>query len=281
MNSIRRFLFKDFDVRGQHLSLESAWQALNQDRGYSQVVRTLFGELSALGVMLANGIKHQGKLTLQIQGDGAINLMLVEITHDLKIRGMVRTQSAVDEQAGIDEIFGKSLIVATLYNSQTDNSFQSIVPRNPKGLIQTFEDYFASSEQLESKIWVASSKEKLGAILLQKMPQSERHHPEDWSRVNTLTQTTTDEELLTLDSESILHRLFHQEVVELFDEEPVVYECPQDKSRLEQVIANLGEQQARELLDENGEIAIHNEICNTHVFFNQQDLDRIFNKSST
>jgi len=275
MNSIRRFLFKDLDIRGQYLSLDSTWQEINQNRGYPEVIRNLFGEVAALSVMLANGMKHKGNLTIQIQGNGYINLILVEVTHDLKIRGMVRTKD--DENlARDDDLFGKAMIVATLYNSQTDKHFQSIVPRNPKGLIQTFEDYFATSEQLESRIWIASNKDNLSAMLIQKMPEDKNHDSENWDRVTTLAQTITDEELIKLDAQSILHRLFHQEVLELFDEKFVKYECLQNKDKFEKVIFNLGEKEARKLLDENGEIAIHNEICNKHIFFNAKDLDRIF-----
>ncbi len=275
MNSIRRFLFKDLDIRGQYLSLDSTWQEINQNRGYPEVIRNLFGEVAALSVMLANGMKHKGNLTIQIQGNGYINLILVEVTHDLKIRGMVRTKD--DENlARDDDLFGKAMIVATLYNSQTDKHFQSIVPRNPKGLVQTFEDYFATSEQLESRIWIASNKDNLSAMLIQKMPEDKNHDSENWDRVTTLAQTITDEELIKLDAQSILHRLFHQEVLELFDEKFVKYECLQNKDKFEKVIFNLGEKEARKLLDENGEIAIHNEICNKHIFFNAKDLDRIF-----
>ena len=275
MNSIRRFLFKDLDIRGQYLSLDSTWQEINQNRGYPEVIRNLFGEVAALSVMLANGMKHKGNLTIQIQGNGYINLILVEVTHDLKIRGMVRTKD--DENlARDDDLFGKAMIVATLYNSQTDKHFQSIVPRNPKGLVQTFEDYFATSEQLESRIWIASNKDNLSAMLIQKMPEDKNHDSENWDRVTTLAQTITDEELIKLDAQSILHRLFHQEVLELFDEKFVKYECLQNKDKFEKVIFNLGVKEARKLLDENCEIAIHNEICNKHIFFNAKDLDRIF-----
>lgn len=279
MDQIRRFLFQDLDIRGQYLDLDETWQALNKDRAYPSVVRQLFGEMVALSVMLAGGMKHQGKLTMQIQGDGEISLVLVEVTHDLKVRGMVRTKEAPDLSGDFAALLGQSLIIATLYNAQTDNSFQSIVPRNPNGLIQTFEDYFASSEQLDSKVWIASDKERLNAMLVQKMPEGVTHDTEAWDRIITLSQTITEQELLELEDEVLLHRLFHQESVQLFDPQSVTYECPQDRARFETVIRNLGEQEAKALLDEQGEIAIHNEICNTHVFFNAQDLERIFAQS--
>lgn len=276
MNTINRFLFKDLDIRGQHLSLIDTWQELIQNRGYSVPVRQLFGELSALAIFLANGIKHKGKLTLQVQGSGVVSLLLVEVTSDLKIRGMVRSDGTIEEDDSLDKILGEGQIVATLYNSQTDHSFQSLVPINQKGLIETFEDYFFQSEQLESRLWVSSTQENLCAMLLQKMPEADQHDSEGWHRVGTLSDTITQDELNSLDAESLLHRLFHEETLQLFNADWVGYECEQNKERFEKIIYDLGEQDARDLLKERGEIAIHNEICNEHLFFDEQDVNRIF-----
>ena len=276
MNTINRFLFKDLDIRGQHLSLIDTWQDMIQNRGYSVLVRQLFGELSALAIFLANGIKHKGKLTLQVQGSGIVSLLLVEVTSDLKIRGMVRSDSIIEEDDSLDKILGEGQIVATLYNSQTDHSFQSLVPINQKGLIATFEDYFFQSEQLESRLWVSSTQENLCAMLLQKMPEADQHDSEGWHRVGTLSDTITQDELISLDAESLLHRLFHEETLQLFNADWVGYECEQNKERFEKIIYDLGEQDARDLLKERGEIAIHNEICNEHLFFDEQDVNRIF-----
>ena len=276
MNTINRFLFKDLDIRGQHLSLIDTWQDMIQNRGYSVLVRQLFGELSALAIFLANGIKHKGKLTLQVQGSGIVSLLLVEVTSDLKIRGMVRSDSTIEEDDSLDKILGEGQIVATLYNSQTDHSFQSLVPINQKGLIATFEDYFFQSEQLESRLWVSSTQENLCAMLLQKMPEADQHDSEGWHRVGTLSGTITQDELNSLDAESLLHRLFHEETLQLFNADWVGYECEKNKERFEKIIYDLGEQDARDLLKERGEIAIHNEICNEHLFFDEQDVDRIF-----
>ena len=236
MNTINRFLFKDLDIRGQHLSLDDTWQDMIQNRGYGAPVRQLFGELSALAIFLANGIKHKGKLTLQIQGDGIVSLLLVEVTDDLKIRGMVRADGAIKENDSLDKILGEGQIVATLYNAQTDHSFQSIVPRNAQGLIATFEDYFSQSEQLESRLWVSSTQDSLSAMLLQKMPKADQHDAEGWYRISALSDTITESELISLDAESLLHRLFHEEDLQLFKAEWIDYRCEQNKERFEKII---------------------------------------------
>ncbi|RUM79636.1 MAG: Hsp33 family molecular chaperone HslO, partial [Candidatus Thioglobus sp.] len=139
-------------------------------------------------------------------------------------------------------------------------------------------DYFAQSEQLDSKLWVSSTQDNLSAMLIQKMPVSKSNDEEDWHRITALSNTITKSELCDLTAEQLLHRLFHEETVELFEDNTIDYECHQDRVRFEKIIFDLGEQDARDLLQEQGEISIHNEICNEHLFFNEQDLDRIFAK---
>ncbi|RUA07266.1 MAG: Hsp33 family molecular chaperone HslO [Gammaproteobacteria bacterium] len=275
-NAHTKFLFKELDIRGQHLSINSAWQAMIKDRGYSEQIRQLFGEMSALALMLASGMKHTGKFTLQSQGDGMVDLLLVEVTHDLKIRGMVRAGTDITPKQTLSEILGNGQIVATLYNAQTDSNFQSLVAINDRGLLPTFEDYFTQSEQLPSKLWVSSTKENLSAMLIQKMPESTSNDPEGWHRVKILADTVTDKELCELAIEPLLYRLFHQETIEHFASTAINYECQNDKQRFEKVILSLGEQEARILLKERNEIAIYNEICNQHLFFNEGDVDRLF-----
>jgi molecular chaperone Hsp33 len=239
-------------------------------------MRQLLGELSALALMLANGLKHKGKVSLQIQGSGAISLLLVEVTHSLKIRGMLRGEKSLDKQLDLDELLGDAQIVATVYNAQTQHSFQSIVPRNPQGMIATFEDYFSQSEQLEAKIYIASTAENLSALLVQKMPKTKTLDTDAWNRIIQLTNTVKAQELCSTDAPTLAKRLFHEEVFILYEGKEVKYECQPNRARFEKIIFDLGEVEARSLLKERGEIAIHHEICNEHLFFNQADVDRIF-----
>jgi molecular chaperone Hsp33 len=276
---IRRFLFKALDIRGQHLNLNKVWQKITHNRAYAPRIQTLLGELLALGIILAEGIKHSGKLTLQVKGNGKVSLLLVEVTHDLKVRAMVRSE-ALDEQDNLDNILGDGQIIATIFNAQTQHSFQSVVVRNSTGLIATFEDYFSNSEQLAAKIWVASDDKNLGAMYIQKMPKSSHFDSEDWARILSLSSTIDKVELKTLDAKTLLNRLFHEEALTIFEEKMVLYGCTDERKKFEQVVFNLGEKDAKVLLKERGEISIHNEICNEHLFFNEADVNKIFKQES-
>lgn len=278
---IQRFLFKEHSIRGQVIQLDEAWQKMTRDRHYPEVISQLLGELTAVSVILASGLKHDGKITLQIQGKGPVNLLVVEVTHDFKLRGVAKTSQPIENQKTMDELLGNGQILVTLENTQTNSHFQSYVPREGATVAQCFETFFQQSEQLPSRLWLAADENQLGGLLLQKMPDTDNKDADAWDRVSHLAETVKDEELMQLPSEELLHRLFHEETVELFEGNAVVYECPQDKSRVDDMLRKLGEDEVREMLEEQGEIVIHNEICNYHIRYNAEDIDALFEKQET
>ncbi|MDX1347313.1 MAG: Hsp33 family molecular chaperone HslO [Thiomicrorhabdus chilensis] len=275
-NSVQRFLFKELNIRGQHIRLEESWQAMLEERHYPQAIVSLLGELTAMSVLMANGMKHQGRITLQVQGSGPITLLVVEVTHDLKIRGVAKTNQTITTESNIDELLGDGQILVTIENTQTQHHFQSYVPREGSTIAECFELFLSQSEQLPSKIWLTANEKNLGGVMIQKMPDTDGQDEDGWERVVHLTTTVKDEELSTLAAEALLHRLFHEELIELFTAQEVVYECPKDRERVEEMLKSLGEKEVRKILEEQGEIVIHNEICNFHMRFNEADIDALF-----
>lgn len=275
-NTIQRFLFKELNIRGQVIQLNEAWQLMLKDRHYPEAIRQLLGKLTAFSVIMANGMKHTGKITLQVQGSGPITLLVVEVTHDLKIRGVAKTNETIQGQVTLDELLGDGQILVTLENSQTQHHFQSYVERTGETIEATFENFLSQSEQLPSKIWLAATDEALGGVLIQKMPESDHLDVDGWDRIYSLTTTVTDQELTQLDAETLLHRLFHEETVELFEPQTINYECPKDEKRVTDMLKSLGEEEVRKILAEQGEILIHNDMCNFHMRLNKEDVDALF-----
>jgi len=276
LNSVQRFLFKELNIRGQHIQLQESWQAMVKDRHYPKPIIKLLGELTAMSVLMANGMKHEGRITLQVQGSGPITMLVVDVTHDLKIRGVAKTNQEITTQSSVDELLGDGQILMTLENTQTQHHFQSYVPREGDSIAHAFETFLSQSEQLPSKVWLAADENTLGGVMIQKMPETDGHDEDGWERVLQISTTVKDEELTGLPAEELLHRLFHEELIELFDADKVMYECPQDKERIEVMLKSLGEDEVRKVLEEEGEIVIHNEMCNFHMRFNKEDIDELF-----
>ncbi|WFE69081.1 Hsp33 family molecular chaperone HslO [Thiomicrospira sp. R3] len=273
---IQRFLFKDHAIRGQRLLLNQAWLSMLKDRHYPVSLRQLLGELTGFSALLANGIKHKGKITLQVQGTGPVNLLVVEMTHELKLKGMAKTNQLITAQTNADQLLGEGQILLSLENSLTDHIYQSYVSREGAQLVDSLEHFLSQSEQLDTRLWISVSEQAIGALYLQKMPAIKTSDADAWDRIQHLASTVKDEELLELDNETLLTRLFHEEVVELYEAKPIQYECTQDRERVATMLKSLGEEEARTLLKEQGEIVVFNEMCNYHERFNSEDLDKLF-----
>lgn len=286
-NSIQRFLFKDHGIRGQFVQLTDSWQSMTHERHYPDVISKLLGELSLVAVIMANGLKHKGRITLQIQGSGPVNLLVVEVIDNLQIKGVAKTSQAITDETSLSELLGNGQILATMENSQTNHHFQSYVSRDAETVAECFEIFFQQSEQLETRVFLAANQNSAGGLILQKMPETaqtnESSDEDAWNRIEHLASTVNDDELMTLDSEELLHRLFHEETVELFEAREIEYHCPQDSSKIDAMLKSLGEEEVRKILEEQGEIVIHNEMCNFHARYDKAAVDKLFsgNKHET
>jgi len=279
LNAVQRFLFKDLNIRGQTIQLESSWQKMLQERHYPKVIVELLGELTAVSVLMAHGMKHKGRITLQIQGSGPISLLVVDVTHDLNIRGLAKTNQTISDQTTMDELLGDGQILMTLENTQTHHHFQSYVPREGNSVAEAFENFLSQSEQLPSKLWLSANEHALGGLMLQKMPDTDNHDEDGWNRITQLGSTVTEEELIHLSAEALINRLFHEELVALFDANEVEYVCPKDDTKVLNMLRSLGEEEVRRILEEQGEIVIHNEMCDYHSRFTKEDIDTLFAES--
>ncbi len=279
MNHLHRFLFKEHNIRGEHLRLTNAWQEMIADRHYPPVLTQFLGELTAVSVMLASGMKHRGKLTLQMMGEGPIRLLVVEVTHDLKIKGVAKTQDSLPENASLKELMGSGQILVTLENDDTNTLYQSYVPQEGESVAEAFETFMSQSDQLPTKLWLAADEQAAAGLLLQKMPDTDEKDADAWNRVTHLASTVKSEELLSLKAEDLLHRLFHEETVELFPEEVVQYECLHDKAKIDAMLLNLGREEVNQILEKEGEVVIHNEMCNRHERYNKEDIDQLFTEA--
>lgn len=285
MDNIRRFLFKELNVRGQHIQLDNAWKKMIAERHYPAVIINLLGELTAVTTMLAAGLKHQGKVTIQVQGSGPVNLLVVEATNELNIKGVAKTteqfNAILNDELDLNQLLGDGKILVTLENKVTDSIFQSYVPREADTIKGIFEDFLTRSDQQPSKLWLAANEMGVGGVLIQKLPASENIDADGWNRIEILSDTLTKQEIISLDSETLIHTLFHEELIELFDGEDIQYYCPKDTTKIETMLLSLGKEECLKIIEEQGEIVIHNEMCNFHVRYQQQDINNLFAQEST
>ncbi len=272
-DSIHRFAFEHFPVRGEIVHLDATWRAVQERGDYPPVVRNLLGELMAATALLASTLKYEGVLTSQVQGDGPLHLMVVQCTDQMSLRGLARFNEPIEE-APLNELTGEGQIAITVETSIDAHRYQGIVPLG-EGLSDSLQRYLDQSVQVPTRLWIASDEETATGMLLQRLP-GEFEDEDAWNRVQHLAGTITGEELLSLSDEEILMRLFHEEDVRLFEARPVSFRCSCTKERVEQMLISLGSDEVRALADEDGNVVVQCEFCNRKHSFDRVDVESVF-----
>lgn len=275
----QRFIFEKTDIRGELVHLKSSYQSAGDNTTYPDCVRKLLGEALSAVVLLSSTIKFSGKLSLQLQGSGPITLIVVQADSDHNIRGIIKHQSIADELT-FQQLIGDAKLVITIEPNK-GKRYQGIVPLKGEKLSECLEHYFEQSEQLPTKIWLAADLDKTAGFLLQKLPKSKTtDEAKSWEHITIIARTTTDEELLNLSNEDFLYRLFHGEEVRLFDPQSIQFQCSCSLERCKSSILSLGESEIGKIINEQGQIDITCEFCNSRYHLNQDDLMTLLKESS-
>lgn len=272
---VQRFLLENLDIRGAVVRLEDVWQALQAGRDYPPAVAALLGQLSSVAALITGNLKQAGRLTFQIQGHGPVGLLVVDCNAKLNLRGYAR----VDAPASGDhlaQLVGDGRLQLTLDVEGLDQPYQSVVPLEGDSIAATFEHYLAQSEQQPAGLWLASDGKRAALLFLQKLPGADEKDIDGWDRAHHLAQTVRPDELLGLDPEALLGRLFAEEDVRLFEARAVIHHWPPDRDKIIGMLQSLGEAQVRTILEEHGEVVVKDDLTNHSYRFDAADIDALF-----
>ncbi len=275
-DQLERFIFENTAVRGNLVRLNSTWLNIIERHDYPLILRKLIGELLAASALLAATLKFKGSLILQIQGKGAISLLVVECTSDLGLRATAKWDEGISNDITFNELLGGGTCVITLVPEDGGQSYQGIVPLEGESVAQIIANYMLRSEQLETAIWLAVSPDCATGMLLQKMPEQPMHDPDDWNRVVQLASTIHAEELTGIEAGILLHRLFNEDDIRLFDPQPVRFQCTCSSKNVASALRMLGKDDMMALLSERGKIEVNCEFCNQRYEFDTIDVEQIF-----
>jgi molecular chaperone Hsp33 len=280
---LHRFVFEHYPIRGHLVHLDAAWRALIEHRDYPDAIRTILGEAVAASLLLAATIKFEGVLSLQLQGDGPVHLLLAQCTSGLGVRGLARHRDE-DGSAGLGDLIGAGNLTVTLETDDGAQRYQGIVPISGDRLADSLQVYFENSEQLPTRLWLYADALGASGMLLQRLPDggggspaSEAQVDDAWRRVQLIGDTLTREELRTLADAEILHRLFNEDDVRLFEPSPVYFRCRCSRERVGGMLQGLGEAETSAVLQERGEVEVRCDFCNRAYVFDAVDVARLFN----
>jgi molecular chaperone Hsp33 len=301
-DSLHRFMFEHYPIRGHLIHLDASWRALIEHRDYPEAIRNTLGEAVAASLLLAATIKFEGVLTLQLQGAGPVHLLVAQCTSGLGVRGLARYRDDADPGTYTDDIaqlIGPGNLTVTLESDDGAQRYQGIVPITGQRLADSLQIYFENSEQLPTRLWLHADDQGASGMLLQRLPDAPGAPATDvvavagvapgakavdaaaiddaWRRVQLIGATLTPDELRTLADAEIVHRLFNEDDVRLYDPSPVYFRCRCSRERVSGMLQGLGEAETRSILAERGEVEVRCDFCNRAYVFDAVDVEQLFN----
>jgi len=286
---LHRFLFEHYPIRGHLVHLDASWRALLEHRDYPAAIRDTLGEAVAASVLLAATLKFDGTLSLQLRGQGPMHLMLAQCSSRLGVRGVARYKDAADAR-DLLALSGEGNLTVTLETEDLSQRYQGVVPLTGHRLADCLREYFDSSEQLPTRLWLHATERGASGLLLQRLPDETlrsrpgvQHAPVDpadiedaWRRVQMLGDTLQPHELQALSDKDILRRLFSEDDVRLFESSPVFFRCRCSRDRVIGMLRALGEQEVQSVLAEQGEVEVRCDFCNRAYKFDKVDVSALF-----
>ena len=300
-DEVRRFIVENRPVRGHWVRLEGAWRELRAHRDYPQPVRELLGQAVAASVLLAATLKFRGQLTLQLQGNGAVSLLVAQCTHDYRLRAVARfdadavsalsANGATEDSSGAsDGVFRRLVgsegrIAVTVEADERNTRYQGIVPLSGDSLAGSLEAYFARSEQLPTRVLLAADGERGAGVLVQKLPEDaatdEEQMREIWEQAERGIERLSTDDLLRRPVEELLGLGFAAHDMRLFRGAPVQFECRCSHGRVTSLLRALGPDEVRDVLREQGSVTVTCEFCHRPYRFDAGDVEALFGDDST
>lgn len=279
-DTLHRFTFDHTPIRGNTVHLDQSFTIALQNQDYPPVLRAALGELMAAGMLLAATLKMNGALVLQIQGKGALKLLVVECSRhqdsdDMTLRATAKFDSGMCGDSLL-ELIGDGHFVITLDPKDGGQGYQGVVPLEGESISDILENYMRRSEQIETSIWLACNGRSAAGMLLQKLPDQIEIDIDAWNRTNLLAETVLNQELLELSTEELLHRLFHEEDVRLYEGQAVRFLCTCSRDNVSNMLKMMGKEEVQSIIEERGEVEVHCDFCNQRYRFDKVDSEQLF-----
>ena len=275
-DQLQRFSFDQTSIRGELVHLNATLQEVIRRHKYPQPIASALGELMAATALLSASLKFPGRLTLQLRFNGPVSLLQAETDEKGQMRAIARYQEGAETDTLTIED-GQMVLTMEPENGQR---YQGITAIEQGNISSALEDYFAQSEQLESRFWLQSNGQVAAGFMLQKMPASktisEEEDSDAWDRLGHLASTIKPEELLFLANEDLLHRLYHEEAVRVYPPSAMSFWCNCSKDRIGNALHQLGYDELQSILLEQGAIRINCEFCQQAYTFDSTQVDELF-----
>ena len=306
-DTLARCLVAQHQVRAVAVQLKQTWAGLLGQRKHAPAVQQLLGELCAAAPLLAATLKLDGAVVLQLQGDAhsPIKLMVVEYTaaHTLRAAVKLNTDTPLNTAAGLQQLVsaagsGRFIVVLDpTHKLPGQKPYTSLVPIVGDSAAHSIDYYMASSEQLPTKVLLASNEHACAGVLVQRMPLSggkaapdskdlvlnehghevlaDTAHDDTWLRMKHLVNTVKPAELLSTTPVTLLRRLFWQESPDAADSRAIRFYCGCSRQKVQSMLKMLGADEVNSIVAEQGAVEVNCDYCDAHYRFDAVDCAAI------
>ena len=275
---LTRFLLPDAGVRGVRVHLDDTWRQIRSRAEYPDGIARLLGEAIAAAALFTGHAKVDGRLSVQLRGQGALRTLFAECTAAGTLRGIAQFDEDAPPPTGLTDLGAGPVLAITIENpaphGRDPQRYQGLVPLEGPDLRSAFEHYFVQSEQLPTRLLLAADGERAAGLMLQKLP-GDAGDADGWTRAGALFDTLTARELLDLPAETLLHRLFHEESPELLADRSLQFGCSCSRGRVEAMLRSLGREEA-EAAVADGAARVRCEFCGQRYEFTGPEVEELF-----
>ncbi len=274
-DSVTPFGFESLPVRGALIHLSRSWRRMLRDRDYDSLVTETLGHAAAATGLIAQSLKFDGAITLQIQGAGVLQMLVMQCTSEFDVRGMAAVHEG-DLAKDFAELTAGAHCAVTV--DAGERPYQGIVAIDDASLAASLEHYFDRSVQVPSHIALITNKNVAGGLLLQQVP-GESIEADDWNRLHFLADTLAEKDFAGEAGIELIGKLFAEDDVRVYEPRPVNFRCRCSARKTEDVLRMLGEAESRAALEDRGNIEVICEYCGRHRNFDAVDVERIFSEN--
>jgi molecular chaperone Hsp33 len=282
---LTRFLLQAAGVRGVHVPLDDTWARIREragggDQDAPAAVTELLGEAAAAAALFTGHAKVDGRLSVQLRGDGPLRTLFAECTAAGTLRGIAQVADDAPLPRDLRALGTGAVLAITIENPAGEGRepvrYQGLVALESESLAGAFEDYFRQSEQLPTRLLLAAGRTRAAGLMLQKLP-GDVGDDDGWDRAGALFDTLSPDELLDWPAATVLGRLFHEDGVEVLGERPLRFACSCSRERVASMLQSLGEEEARAAAAAaDGEARIRCEFCGEQYRFGLGEIAALF-----
>ena len=277
-DQLSRFLIDGAGVRGVRVHLQETWQQIRSRAEYPAAAAELLGEAAAAAALFTGHAKVDGRLSVQLRGQGALRTLFAECTAAGTLRGIAQLAEEGSPSRDLRDLGPDAMLAITIENPSRDGRepmrYQGLVPLESDSLAGAFEDYFRRSEQLPTRLLLAADEHAAAGLMLQKLP-GDAGDDDGWTRAGALFDTLTPRELLDWSGEELVTRLFHEDGVQFLGARALRFACSCSRERVEAMLTSLGEGEARAAVAE-GEAVVRCEFCGQSYRFSPAEIEALF-----